>query len=93
MIQLNGNVATVEGVMTLETAAALLKAGEEAIAASTTVFDLAAVTAMDSSGLAVVFGWMRAARNAGRSLSLSNPPANLVSLADVYGVRDLLPSS
>ena len=77
--------------MTLETAKSLLKAGEEAIGAAVSVFDLAEVSAMDSSGLAVIFGWMRAARAAGRSLTLLNPPKNLLSLADVYGVRDLLP--
>lgn len=93
MIRLSGNVASVEGAMTLETAAALLKEGEAAIAKSVLNFDLGAVTAMDSSGLAVVFGWMRAAGAAGKLLSLSNPPENLVSLADVYGVRDLLPAA
>ena len=93
MIVLNGNVAAVDGAMTLETAKALLKAGEGAISASASVFDLAQVTAVDSSALAIIFGWMRAAQSAGRSLSLSNPPQNLFSLADVYGVRDLLPAA
>jgi phospholipid transport system transporter-binding protein len=46
---------------------------------------------MDSSCLAVVFGWMRAATAAGKSLRLLNPPQNLLNLAAVYGVADLLP--
>jgi phospholipid transport system transporter-binding protein len=46
---------------------------------------------MDSSCLAVVFGWMRAAKAGGKSLRLLNPPQNLLSLAAVYGVADLLP--
>ena len=46
---------------------------------------------MDSSGLAVVFGWTRAAMAAGKSIRLLNLPQNLVSLAAVYGVADLLP--
>ena len=54
-------------------------------------FDLAAVTDMDSSCLAVIFGWMRAARDAGKVVRLLNPPRNLLSLAEVYGVSDLLP--
>jgi phospholipid transport system transporter-binding protein len=39
----------------------------------------------------VVFGWMRAAKAAGKSLRLVNPPPNLLSLAAVYDVADLLP--
>ncbi len=44
-----------------------------------------------AAALAVVFGWMRAAKVAGKSLRLLNPPQNLLSLAEVYGVADLLP--
>lgn len=77
--------------MTQSNAAALLAKGEAAIAANTAVFDLAAVTEMDSSGLAVVFGWTRAAKAAGKALRLLNLPQNLLSLAAVYGVADLLP--
>ena len=77
--------------MTMPGAAALLAEGEAAIAANASVFDLAAVTDMDSSCLAVVFGWMRAAKDGGKTLSLQSPPQNLLSLAAVYGVADLLP--
>jgi phospholipid transport system transporter-binding protein len=55
------------------------------------VFDLAAVAEVDSSGLAVVFGWSRAAAAAGQTLRIVNPPANLISLAELYGVTELLP--
>ena len=77
--------------MTMSGAAALLAEGAAAIASNASVFDLAAVTEMDSSCLAVVFGWMRAAKAGGKSLRLLNPPQNLLSLAAVYGVADLLP--
>ena len=72
-------------------AAAMLAEGEAAIAANASAFDLAAVTDMDSSCLAGVFGWMRAATATGKSFRLLNPPPNLLSLAAVYGVADLLP--
>ena len=77
--------------MTLSAATALLAEGEAAIASAATAFDLAAVTDLDSSCLAVVFGWMRAANAAGKSLRLMNPPQNLLSLAAVYDVAELLP--
>jgi phospholipid transport system transporter-binding protein len=89
MIRVVGDCAEVSGPMTQSNAAALLAKGEAAIAANTAVFDLAAVTEMDSSGLAVVFGWTRAAKAAGKALR--HLPQNLLSLAAVYGVADLLP--
>jgi len=91
MIRVAGDCVEVSGPMTMSGAAALLAEGEAAIAANASEFDLAAVTEMDSSCLAVVFGWMRAANARGKSLRLLNPPRNLLSLAAVYGVADLLP--
>lgn len=91
MIRLAGDCAEVSGPMTLSGAAALLAEGEAAISSAASAFDLAAVTELDSSCLAVVFGWERAAMSAGKSLRLLNPPPNLLSLAAVYGVADLLP--
>lgn len=77
--------------MTLAVATALLAEGEAAIAANASSFDLTSVTEMDSSCLAVVFGWTRAAITAGKPIHLLNLPQNLLSLAAVYGVADLLP--
>ncbi len=91
MIRIAGDSVEVSGPMTMADAAALLAEGEAAIASSASSFDLAAVTEMDSSCLAVVFGWMRAAKAAGKSLRLVNLPPNLLSLAAVYDVADLLP--
>lgn len=91
MIRVSGDRVEVSGPMTMAAAAAMLAEGEAAIAANASVFDLAAVTDMDSSCLAVIFGWMRAARDSGKVVRLLNPPQNLLSLAEVYGVSDLLP--
>ena len=57
MIRITDDCVEVSGPMTLADATALLAAGEAAIAGNASKFDLAAVTEMDSSGLAVVFGW------------------------------------
>lgn len=91
MIRITGDCAEVSGPMTLSDATSLLAEGEAAVAANASTFDLAAVTEMDSSCLAVVFGWTRAANAAGKTLRLLNLPQNLLSLAAVYGVADLLP--
>jgi phospholipid transport system transporter-binding protein len=91
MIRVAGGQVEVSGPMTMAGAAAMLAEGEAAIAADASVFDLAAVTELDSSSLAVIFGWMRAARDGGKVVKLLNLPQNLLSLAEVYGVSDLLP--
>jgi phospholipid transport system transporter-binding protein len=83
----------VSGKMTLETAASLFASGTEALTGDVTLFDLAAVEDVDSSGLAVLFGWQRAAQAKGKTVKIANPPPSLISLAEVYGVSDLLPLS
>ena len=86
-----GDRIEVTGVMTLAAAAALLAEGSALLTRAEVVFDLAGVTEVDSSGLAVVFGWQRAAERLERKVRIVNPPQNLRSLADVYGVGELLP--
>lgn len=87
---LEGRLA-VSGRMTLDSARALLEAGAARMAEQDWVVDLAGVEAVDSSALAVLFGWMREAARAGRRLSVAHLPAQLASLADLYGVTDVLP--
>lgn len=91
MIQAAGDRIEVDGAMTLAAATALLGEGKALIGQGLGVIDLAGVTEVDSSGLAVVFGWLRAARDAGKSFRIVNVPENFMSLAEVYGVADQLP--
>lgn len=96
MIEAAAEGAQVSGEMTLASANALLAEGAQLIAGngkSAMRFDLAGVTEVDSSGLAVVFGWVREAMRLDKTVSISNLPKNLTSLAEVYGVSDLLPLS
>ena len=91
MIREEGERVAVEAAMTLSAATSLLEAGSAAISRSARVFDLSDVAEVDSSGLAVVFGWVREARRLNASIRVVNPPKELLSLAEVYGVGDLLP--
>ncbi|MDO8932107.1 MAG: STAS domain-containing protein [Rhodocyclaceae bacterium] len=86
-----GDRIEVTGAMTLTMASGLLAEGKTILSGADAVFDLAGVTDVDSSGLAVVFGWQRTAKQLGKNIRIANPPQNLSSLADVYGVRELLP--
>ncbi len=92
-IQPGAGGMAVSGSMTLETAATLLADGVTALDKGESRFDLSAVANIDSSGLAVLFGWQRAARDHGLMLQIVNPPHNLISLAEMYGVSELLPLS
>jgi phospholipid transport system transporter-binding protein len=41
----------------------------------------------------VLFGWLRAAKDQGKTIRVANPPKNLLSLAEVYGVADMIPNA
>lgn len=90
MIRDDGATLAVVGPMTMASAKALLAQGRGLLRGGETVFDLAQVDKADSAALAVIFGWHRSARAAGNSLRVINPPENLKSLADLYGVAPLL---
>jgi phospholipid transport system transporter-binding protein len=86
-----GDRIEVDGAMNMAAAAGLLAEGIALVSRPVTVFDLSGVTEVDSSGLAVVFGWQRAAKRLNKSIQVTNFPPSLRSLADVYGVAALLP--
>jgi phospholipid transport system transporter-binding protein len=80
----------ITGAMNQQTAPALLPAGETLVVLADQVVNLSGIEAVDSSALAVLLGWMRAARAAGKSLSIVDAPAAFVSLASLYGVTSIL---
>ncbi len=93
MIQREGDRVTVSGRLTLETAktASLLFNGQlHAVAGDRLVVDLAQVEAVDSSAVSLLLQWSRQARENGVQLSFVNLPTNLRSLANLYGVTEVL---
>lgn len=91
MIERTGGRLCVSAPMVMSTASALLEAGAAVFAEKEETVDLQAVTEADSSALAVMLAWLRAAQAAGRSLRFANVPAGIVALADLYGVDEILP--
>ena len=79
--------------MSLANAVQLAELGIAAIHSGDATFDLSAVRTCDSSALVVLLAWQRTAQAAGRSIQVSGVPADMLSLATVYGVDSLLPIS
>ena len=81
----------VTGVLHFATVTALLQRGTEAIGAGhAAVMDLAGVSDSDSAGLALLIEWLSIAKAAGRSLRYENIPAQLLQLARLSEVEELL---
>ncbi|MEO8717010.1 MAG: STAS domain-containing protein [Burkholderiales bacterium] len=91
MIRVEGERLYVSGPATLATAAQLLEEARAPLAAGVRAVDLGEVTELDSSLLAVLFAWLRAAGERKQALALLRLPADLKSLAQLYGVAELLP--
>jgi phospholipid transport system transporter-binding protein len=76
--------------LTHDSANAALDAGLSRIAAGATEVDCAPLRQFDSSALAVLLAWQRAATARGAALGIVNIPSGLASLAQAYGVDTLL---
>lgn len=86
-----GDRLAVSGSLTIPQASSLLAQGAAYAAARDAQFDLAGVRQVDSAGIAVILGWMRAARQTGRTMTVANAPVALRSIAQLYGVEEILP--
>jgi phospholipid transport system transporter-binding protein len=76
--------------LTHESAKNALDAGLSRIAAGATEVDCAPLKRFDSSALAVLLAWQRAASARRAELGVVNVPSGLASLAQAYGVDTLL---
>lgn len=90
-IQKNGDKVLVDGDMTVECVHALLAESASILDGGDLEFDLAGVSDVDSASLSLIFEWLRQAHSHNASIVFANLPANLVSLATLYGVLDLIP--
>lgn len=76
--------------LTHASAKSALVAGLTSISNGATGVDCAALAEFDSSALAVLLAWQRAAQARGGAFDIVNVPEGLASLAGVYGVDTLL---
>lgn len=81
---------SVGGALTVDSAAGVLTASEEAALPESGVVSLSGLRAVDSAGVAVLLSWRRRAAAEGKKLAFVDVPPSLVALAELYGVEDLL---
>ncbi len=95
MIARENDSLRVSAPMLIGNAPELLVAGRDCLRSGTPadvfLIDLGAVREVDSSALGIVFAWLRTAAQQGAGVRIINPPASMLSLAELYGVRELLP--
>jgi phospholipid transport system transporter-binding protein len=91
MIRREGERLVVSGPVTVANVTALLEQARAPLAEGVHSIDLGEVTELDSSLLALLLAWMREAKARGGTLTFSRLPRELGTLAQLYGVAELLP--
>ncbi|MEO7744014.1 MAG: STAS domain-containing protein [Usitatibacter sp.] len=89
-----GEVLALTGALSFETLPAVLAQSAE-YAARTDLpdrltIDFGGITAVDSSAVALLLEWRREAQRLKKVLEFVNLPANLLALATLYGVAELI---
>lgn len=90
MIRRDGDTCSVEGPLTLSSITAALAESEPMMTGPSLTVDLAAVTDVDSAAVSLLLEWRRMAQARGFPLRYVNLPKNLNSLAELYGVREII---
>jgi phospholipid transport system transporter-binding protein len=76
--------------LTMQDAASSLQPGLDAIRGGSADIDLSRMERFDSAAVAALLVWRRAAQSVGLSMRIASVPPGLQSLADLYGVAELL---
>ena len=87
-------VLALDGALSFETIPDVLRASEEYAARSDLpdrlTIDFAGIDAVDSAAVALLLEWRRQAGRRGKTLQFVNLPENLIALARLYGVEELI---
>ncbi|MCA3185526.1 MULTISPECIES: STAS domain-containing protein [unclassified Cupriavidus] len=76
--------------LTNRNAATVLRDGLSRVQQGDVTVDCSALSQVDSSAVAVLLAWQRAAAQRGQSLAIAGASPQLRSLASLYGVEGLL---
>ena len=81
----------VQGSLSIETVPALFETGLQHLLSDNFQVDFSQVESVDSAAVSMLLGLTRAAQRTGHDLRVKGLPENLLSLARLYGVAELLP--
>jgi phospholipid transport system transporter-binding protein len=90
MIVKQGNRYLIDGPVTLDNVGDLIAEGT-AFDGDRVIVDLAGVTRADSSVLSLLLEWTRRFSGSGRQIAFANLSQDLQSMAELYGIVDLIP--
>ncbi len=90
VIRFDGNQLSVRGSVTINNVVALVEQGIALFDRNELVIDLTQVTEVDSSAICMLLEWQREAGRSNRRICFTNMPHNLNSLAQLYGVAELI---
>ncbi len=91
-LQVVGDRWEVSGAMTMDSAAQLLNASKALATPQAGVVDLGHVQRLDSAGVSLLLAWKRRAAAEGKTLRFTHVPPSMTSLAQLYGVEEMLTS-
>ncbi|WP_296652049.1 STAS domain-containing protein [Thiobacillus sp. 63-78] len=80
----------ITGAVTVDSVGGLLRELQPQLEKGIDTLDFSGVESADSAALALMFSTMRQARRAGRTLTFTGLPPSFTTLAELYGVSDLL---
>ena len=81
----------VQGSVSIETVPALFESGLQQLLSDDLQVDFSQVESVDSAAVSMLLGLVRAAQRTRHDLRVKGLPENLLSLARLYGVAELLP--
>ncbi|XOV87279.1 MAG: lipid asymmetry maintenance protein MlaB [Pseudomonadota bacterium] len=92
LVRAQDGTITVTGQLDVTSVAACKESGEELIEdADEVVFDLAGTEVKGSAVIALLIAWQRQAEKLAKPVRFVNAPPNLLEIAEVCGVRDIIP--
>ena len=91
MIERGGEWMVLQGSLNIETVPALFETGLQHLSEKELSVDFSQVESVDSAAVSMLLGWARAARQVQQGLRVKALPEDLLNLARLYGVAELLP--
>ncbi|MES2369152.1 STAS domain-containing protein [Thiobacillus thioparus] len=92
MIACDDTCCRIAGAVTVDSVGSLLRELQPQLARGVETLDFSKVETVDSAALALMFSAMRQTRQANRTLTFTGLPPSFTTLAELYGVSDLLPT-